>query len=112
MGSSQAGIGVAGVMACGGAGAAHRLEDTLVVTRLDACAADETCRLVRRPKSTSSIPACSTDCGETSSRPTIAAASFEHVIVNQILTTTRAFGEPARRDRTEAGSKVESNGLT
>lgn len=95
------------------------LEDTLVVSRLDAYATDDTRRLVRHPKfyffDTGVLNGLLRNFVVSDDRR---GPMFEHFIVNQVLTANRAVGEPARLStyRTEAGSEIdlilEKDGIT
>lgn len=86
------------------------LEDTLIVSRLNAHASTETRRLVRHPKfyffDTGVLNGLLRNFTVSDDRR---GYLFEHFIVNQILTANGTLGEPARLStyRTEAGSEVD-----
>jgi predicted AAA+ superfamily ATPase len=86
------------------------LEDTLIVNRINAFAANETRRLVRHPKfyffDNGVLNGLLKNFTVSADRR---GFLFEHFIVNQIITANFIFGEPARLStyRTEAGSEVD-----
>lgn len=86
------------------------LEDTLIATRLDTFASDDTRRLVRHPKfyffDNGVLNGLLRNFTVSDDRR---GSLFEHFIVNQVLTANRVLGEPARLStyRTEAGSEVD-----
>ena len=86
------------------------LEDTLIVNRLNAYAANETRRLVRHPKyyffDTGVLNGLLKNFTLSEDRR---GFLFEHFIVNQVHTANFIMGEPARLStyRTEAGSEVD-----
>jgi predicted AAA+ superfamily ATPase len=86
------------------------LEDTLIVSRLDAYATNETRRLVKHPKfyffDNGVLNGLLKNFTLSEDRK---GFLFEHFIVNQIITSNLASGEPARLStyRTEAGSEVD-----
>ena len=86
------------------------LEDTLIVNRIDAYAANETRRLVRHPKfyffDNGVLNGLLRNFTLSEDRR---GFLFEHFIVNQILIANATLGEPARLStyRTEAGSEVD-----
>ena len=86
------------------------LEDTLIVNRINAYAANETGRLVRHPKfyffDNGVLNGLLKNFTVSEDRR---GFLFEHFIVNQIISANFIFGEPARLStyRTEAGSEVD-----
>ncbi len=86
------------------------LEDTLIVTRINAFAANDTRRLVRHPKfyffDNGVLNGLLKNFTVSEDRR---GFLFEHFIVNQIITANYIFGEPARLAtyRTEFGSEVD-----
>ena len=86
------------------------LEDTLIVSRINAYAVNETRRLVRHPKfyffDNGVLNGLLKNFTLSEDRR---GFLFEHFIVNQILTANLTLGEPARLStyRTEAGSEVD-----
>ncbi len=86
------------------------LEDTLIVNRINAFAANETRRLVRHPKfyffDNGVLNGLLKNFNVSEDRR---GFLFEHFIVNQILTANFVFGEPARLStyRTESGREVD-----